>query len=161
VLAGAHFHEECEFLFVRMMPVEASWAQILSCSLEPGIPRAITMSHPSSSMSFLDATGRSLTPGTVIRFILADTFCWISSTAARPILKRAKVVSTMPIVFMYYAMVYSVSNTLAAASVPAPISLTTLSFLKTSSRCWIVIMRSFGATLPILPILKILPLSLF
>ena len=46
-------------------PVEASWAHILSFSMGPGMPRAMTMSQPCSSMSFLHATGRSLKPGTV------------------------------------------------------------------------------------------------
>ena len=48
-----------------MSPVEASWAHILSFSMGPGMPRAMTMSHPCSSSSFLQATGRSLKPGTV------------------------------------------------------------------------------------------------
>ena len=50
-----------------MIPVDASWAQTLStCSL-PGMPRATTIRQPSSSMSFLAATARSLKPGTVRR----------------------------------------------------------------------------------------------
>ena len=50
-----------------MIPVDASWAQVLSTGARPGIPRATTMEQPSPSMSCLAATARSLKPGTVRR----------------------------------------------------------------------------------------------
>ena len=53
--------------WANMMPVEASWAQVLSIGSLPGMPRATTMRQLSSSMSRLHATARSLKPGTVTR----------------------------------------------------------------------------------------------
>ncbi len=50
-----------------MIPWDASWAQTWSIAAFPGMPRATTMRHPSSSISFLHATPRSLNPGTVRR----------------------------------------------------------------------------------------------
>ena len=53
-----------------MIPVEASWAHTLSTASLPGIPKATMMRQPSSSMSFLAATAKSLKPGTVRRMVV-------------------------------------------------------------------------------------------
>ncbi len=48
-----------------MIPCEASWAQTWSMAALPGIPRASRMAQPSRSTRRLQATARSLKPGTV------------------------------------------------------------------------------------------------
>jgi hypothetical protein len=53
-----------------MIPVEASCAHTLSTASLPGMPRATMMRQPSSSISFLAATARSLKPGTVRRMVV-------------------------------------------------------------------------------------------
>ena len=53
-----------------MIPVDASCAQTLSTFSLPGMPRATTIRQPSSSISFLAATARSLNPGTVRRIVV-------------------------------------------------------------------------------------------
>ncbi len=70
-----------------MIPVEASWAQTLSTCSRPGMPRATTIRQPSSSISFLAATARSLKPGTVRRRVVKRVPYpghWASSSRASP-----------------------------------------------------------------------------
>ena len=85
----------------RMSPLEASSAHILSLGMGPGMPRAMQMSQCCSSMSFLQATGRSFMPGTVTLMILNPVpVFWSSSMAAFPMSYLAKVVSAIPMSFI-------------------------------------------------------------